>query len=220
MNTIRCHVVTLALGALFTQGAIADDNLWFGAKAGTLGLGLEATWRPVPYLDLRAGLNKFDYDVSGSEAGIDYNGDLELDSAYLTANFRFPLNPFRVTVGVFSNGNELSLVSQGPINADIGGDPSFSPSEIGTLRGTTSFKSTAPYLGFGFDFRAFDRVGINLDFGILWQDSPIVTMTSDGTMAGNSAFIAALETERQELEEELKDFKAYPVISLGFSVNF
>ena len=218
MNKTRCHVVVLALGALFTQSAIADDNLWFGVKAGTLGLGLEATWRPVPYLDLRAGLNKYDYDMSGLQAGVNYNSDLKLDSTYVTANFRVPLNPLRFTIGVFSNGNELSMVSQGATST-IGGI-TYLPSEIGTLRTTTSFESTAPYLGFGFDFRAFDKVGINLDIGFLWQDSPIVTMTSDGTLSGDSGFDAALELERQELENDLEDFEVYPVISLGFAVNF
>ncbi len=218
MNKIRCYAVVVTLGALFAQSAIADDNLWFGAKAGTLGLGIEATWRPVPYLDFRAGLNKYDYDVSGSQAGIDYNSELNLDSVYVTANFRVPLNPLRFTVGIFSNGNEVSMASQGPIGS-IGGVP-YLPSEIGTLRSAVSFESTAPYLGIGFDFRAFNRVGINLDFGVLWQDSPIVTMTSDGTLAGDPLFDAALESERLELESALEDFKVYPVISLGFAVNF
>ena len=219
MNKIRCHVVVLALGVLFAQGAIADDNLWVGAKAGTLGLGVEATWRPVPYLDLRAGLNKFDYDMGGgSEAGINYATDLELDSMYVTANFRVPLNPLRFTVGIYSNGNELSMVSQGATGT-IGG-VTYLPTEVGTLRSTVAFESTAPYLGIGFDFRAFNKVGLNLDLGFLWQDSPIVTMTSDGLLAGDPLFAAALETERQELQSALRNFKAYPVISLGFAVNF
>lgn len=218
MNTIRCQVVVLALGALFTQGATADDNLWFGAKAGTLGLGIEATWRPVPYLDLRVGLNKFDYDNSGSQAGINYNSDLKLDSLYVTANFRVPLQPLRFTIGIFSNGNELVMASQGAIT-NIGG-VTYLPSEIGTLSSTTSFESTAPYLGIGFDFRVFNKVGINLDLGVLWQDSPIVTMTADGTLAGDPTFDAALEMERLELESDLDAFKVYPVISLGFAVNF
>ncbi len=218
MNKLRCHVVVLALGVLFTQNAIAADNLWFGAKAGTLGLGLEVTWRPVPYLDLRAGLNRFDYDISGGQAGIDYATDLNLDTMYVTANFRVPLYPLRFTVGVFSNGNELSMVSQVPTG--IIGGATYLPSEIGTLRSTTSFKSTAPYLGIGFDFRAFNKVGINLDLGFLWQDSPIVTITTDGLLAGDPTFNAALEMERLELENALKNFKVHPVISLGFAVNF
>ena len=218
MNKIRCHVVVLALGGLFTQSAIADDNLWVGAKTGTLGLGVEVTWRPVPYLDLRAGLNKFDYDLSGGQAGISYASELKLDSMYVTANFRVPLNPLRFTVGVFSNGNELSMVSQ--VTTGVIGGATYLPSEIGTLRSTTSFKSTAPYLGIGFDFRAFNKVGITLDLGVLWQDSPIVTITSDGLLASDPVFNASLQTELRELESALSNFKVYPVASLGFAVNF
>ncbi len=219
MNKIRCHVVELALSVLVAQSAIADDNLWIGAKAGTLGLGVEGTWRPLPFFDLRAGLNLYDYAIgSGSEAGVNYDTSLNLDTVYATANFRVPLSPLRFTVGMYSNSNELSMVSRGATGT-VGG-VTYLPSEVGTLRSTVSFKSTAPYLGIGFDFRAFNKIGINLDFGFLWQDSPIVTLTSDGTLAGDPLFDSALDTERLELENELEDFKAYPVFSIGFSFNF
>jgi hypothetical protein len=33
-------------------------------------------------------------------------------------------------------------------------------------------------------------------------------------------FLADLENERLELEEDMSDFKAYPVISLSFVYNF
>jgi hypothetical protein len=39
-------------------------------------------------------------------------------------------------------------------------------------------------------------------------------------LSGDPTFDAALEMERQDLENVLEDFKAYPVISLGFAVNF
>jgi hypothetical protein len=107
---------------------------------------------------------------------------------------------------------------------DIGGIE-YGPDEVGTLRSTTSFESVAPYLGGGFDFRFANRLGIALDFGVLWQGEPVVTLTSDGTLAtdpGNDGdiFRSALETERQQLEDEVSDYKAYPVISLGFNFNF
>jgi hypothetical protein len=119
---------------------------------------------------------------------------------------------------MYSNSNELSMVSR--VATGMIGGVTYLPSEVGTLRSTVSFKSTAPYLGFGFDFRAFNRIGINLDFGFLWQDSPIVALTSDGALAGDPAFNAALDAERLELENELEDFKAYPVFSIGFAFNF
>lgn len=216
MNVARGLLLVLALSC---SGGSLADNLWLGVKAGTLGLGVEATWRALPWLDLRGGLNTFDYDESGSEAGINYDATLALDSQYATANIRFPLSPFRLTAGLFSNGNELQLVSResGPI--EVGG-MTFTSAEVGTLRSLTSFDSTAPYAGIGFDFGLFGKVGLNLDLGVLFQGDPDVTLTSDGLLANDPAFADALESERVELEDEVDKFKAYPVASLTFNVQF
>ncbi len=54
-------MAVLLLGLMTAGNATAGDNLWMGFKAGTLGIGLEATWRPIPWLDIRAGINKYDY---------------------------------------------------------------------------------------------------------------------------------------------------------------
>jgi hypothetical protein len=205
--------------ALSSSGHSLADNLWLGVKAGTLGLGVEATWRPLPWFDLRAGLNGYDYDRSGSEAGIDYDATLALESQYATANIRFPLSPFRLTAGVFSNGNELQLVSRESGPVEVGG-MTFSSAEVGTLRSLTSFDGTAPYAGIGFDFGLFGKVGMNLDLGVLFQGDPDVTLTSDGELADEPAFIEALERERVELEDEVDEFKLYPVASLTFNVQF
>lgn len=217
MNVLRGSM--LVFGLTLSAQALADSDLWLGAKAGTLGLGVEATWRPLPWFDLRGGLNSFDYDQDGSEAGINYDATLELQSYYATANFRFPLSPFRVTAGLFNNGNELQLVSQesGPI--EVGG-ATFTSADVGTLRGLTSFDTTAPYAGIGFDFGLLGKVGLNLDIGVLFQGDPTVTLTSDGLLADDPAFIDALENERVELEDEVDKFKVYPVASLTFNVRF
>ena len=66
----------------------------------------------------------------------------------------------------------------------------------------------------------FGTVGMNLDFGVLWQGSPEVTLTADGVLSGNPTFEASLEAERVMLEDELGTLKAWPVVSLGFVVNF
>ncbi len=219
---VKAAISSAAL--LLGSHAIADDDFWVGVKAGTLGLGLEGSWRPIPWLDVRAGMNMFDYDDTGSQAGINYDAALSLETYYATANFRFPLSPFRMTVGAFSNGNELELTSQPSSFYEIGGDV-YTQSEVGTLRSGTTFDSMAPYVGGGFDFSIANRFGIALDFGVLWQGEPIVSLTSDGTLATDPGpvgdlFRTSLETERQQLEDEVKDYKAYPVVSLGFNFNF
>ena len=214
---IRAGVVALALAASGT--ALADNKFGIGLKAGTLGIGLEGTWRPLPYLDLRIGANSYDYDYDGSRAGVNYDITLELDTAYATLNFHFPLSPFRVTLGAHSNGNEFDLVSAETGSFDIGGT-TFTAADIGTLSANASFPSTSPYLGFGFDFSLAGKVGLNLDFGVLWQGEPTVTMTTTGLLANDPTFLAAVETERLDLQDDMSDFKAWPVLSLGFVFNF
>lgn len=217
MNVLRGCL--LIFGLTMSAHSQADNNLWLGVKAGTLGLGVEGTWRPLPWFDLRGGLNSFDYDDEGREAGVDYDATLELQSYYATANFRFPLSPFRLTAGLFNNGNELKLVSRESGPVEVGGT-TFTSADVGTLRGLTSFDSTAPYAGIGLDFGLFDKIGLNLDVGVLFQGDPDVTLASDGLIADDPVFINALENERVELEDEVDEFRAYPVASLTFTVQF
>ena len=195
-----------------TSGAVADNDFGVGVKAGTLGAGIEGTWRPVPYLDVRVGTNFFDYDDTGTQAGVNYDATLSLDTIYAHANFHFPLSPMRITAGLHSNGNELKLESAESGSFDIGGT-TYTGAEVGTLRST-------PYVGFGFDFTVADKVGLNLDLGVLWQGDPNVSVSADGLLASDPTFLQSLEEERLELEDEVSDFKAWPVISLGFVYNF
>lgn len=218
MKSLRANLAIVLIG-LMTAGIATADNLWMGVKAGTLGIGLEGTWRPIPWMDVRLGGNFYDFDDNGSQAGVNYNATVALENYYLTANFLFPVSPFRITVGGFSNGNELQMVSMDSPLFDIG-NGNYNLSEVGTLNSTTYFEGIAPYVGAGFDFSLGGKVGINLDFGVLWQGDPNVSLTADGLLALDPAFLADLETERQQLETEFEDFKAFPVISLGFSFNF
>ena len=104
------------------------------------------------------------------------------------------------------------------------GCPAIAAADVGSLQSVTSFSETAPYLGVGYDFEIFGKVGLNLDFGVLWQDEPTVTLISTGIQnapAQVQALLApALLVEQAELEDEMSDFKAWPVLSLSFVYNF
>lgn len=219
MNSISLKSALILSVLLTATAAHAERNFGLGVKAGTLGLGVEGTWRPIPYLDFRVGANGYDYDDDGSQAGINYDATLELDTVYATANLRFPLSPFRVTAGLVSNGNELTMASTDAATVDLGGTV-YTAADVGNLTSTTSFKSTSPYVGVGYDFSMLGKVGLNFDLGVLWQGDPSVTLQADGLLANDPGFQAALEAERVELVDEMKDFRAWPVVSLGFVVNF
>jgi len=215
------HIAGALLLAILASGAAnADDSEWgVGVKAGTLGLGVEARWSGLPYIDFRLGANGYSYADDGTQANVLYDGDLDLETFFVTGNFHFPLTPFRLTAGLFANGNEFNLVSAEPGDFIIGGDP-YTAGEVGTLTSNTSFGSTSPYIGLGFDFELFGKAGLNFDLGVLLQGDPDVTLVADGSLANDPGFQASLEAERLELEDEMDDFKAYPVISLSFVYNF
>lgn len=219
MNFRRQLAVLLCAAFLGSSTSAVADDFWLGAKVGSLGIGVEAAWRPIRWMDLRLGGNAYDYEESGSQAGINYDATLHLSTYYLTANFLFPASPFRISLGAFSNGNEVRMISADNSSFNIGG-VNYSAADVGTLTSTTLFKSTAPYLGAGFDFSLFGKVGMNLDFGVLWQGDPIVSLTADGLLAGDPTFQSQLEMERSELEDDFDALKAYPVASLGFSFSF
>lgn len=219
MNISKSLAITAVLASLAATPALADDDLWFGVKAGTLGLGLEATWRPVPYLDIRGGLNRFTYDDDWTETGVDYEGELELDTWYATLNLRAPLSPFRATVGYFANGNEVNMTGRADGTIDIG-DDTYPIDQVGTLSGSVTFDSGAPYAGVGLDFRIFDTVGLSVDVGVLFQGDPDVGLSASGPIADDPLFQQNLEAERQELEDEFDDYDLYPVAAIGFHWNF
>ncbi len=196
-----------------------ESRFGLGVKAGTLGLGLQARWTPFRYLDLRIGENALTAGVDARYGDIDYDAELELNTVYAQVNLRFPRSPFRITAGVFRNRNQINLVSVDYTDITFGGY-TFTREEIGTITGTTTFAKTAPYFGFGFDFGRPGRAGLNFDVGVLWQADPIVTLTSDGTLASDPTYQMILESERQALLSDISAYKAFPVISLTVVYNF
>ena len=84
------------------------------------------------------------------------------------------------------------------------------------------FKQIAPYLGFGFDKVSKHHRGLSLtaDFGVLFQGRPeIDTPTVTGADA-EQVQQADLDNEVLKLEEDLEDFKVWPVVAIGLNYQF
>ena len=171
------------------------------------------------HLDLRAGANAYSLDRDDTEAGIAYNGKADLQTVYATANLRVPLSPFRVTAGIFNNGNELKLTSRETSTFEIGSQ-TYTSDQVGVLRAAATFDDWAPYVGIGFDFRIFDTLGLHIDGGVLRQGTPMVALSADGPIASDPLFQQELAAEREELQNSVDDYDLYPVVSIGLSFNF
>ncbi len=186
------------------------------AKLGTLGLGVEGTFGLTEHFNARLGLNKFDFDRSETIDDIKYDLDLEWQSISLLADWHPFGNSFRFTAGILSNGNELNGSSKSD-NLTIG-DTTY-PS-VG-LDANLDFDSTAPYLGVGWGnaLSAGKGWGFNVDLGVMFQGSGDVTLTPTGAGAAlvDPADVAA---EERKFEDDIRNYKYYPVFSFGVSYKF
>lgn len=218
-------VICLLAGALFTQpaAAVGRNGLGVGVGISTLGAGADIIGRINDNLNLRLGLHGFTYNIDGSYDGVEYDADLELFTGMLLADW-FPFtNNFRVSAGLMYNGNEVSLSSSAKHTYFTIGDHTYKAKDVGTLSGSGDFNPIAPYLGFGYGgtFGDLNNFTFSFDIGILYQGSvDISSYTATGPLATNAQFQADMETERQQLEDDLDDYQFYPVVSFGVAYKF
>jgi len=211
----------MLLGALLTVHCAARaEGHAVAAKAGLLGLGAEYAYALNERIGLRAGFNGSDFGFDGEESGISYDFDLIWDSLSLGVDFHPRSGPFRVSAGVLSNDNGMRATSRISGNTVVGGT-TYTPAEVGTLRAGVFFKSTAPYVGIGWDWsRSKRRFGVSFDMGLLSQGSPRVALSADGSLISDAAFLADLEDERIELESGLDSLDLVPYGTLGLVFKF
>ena len=225
------------MGMSMSAGASADaGGLGVGVKVGTTGLGVEAVTAIMPRLNVRGVVNFFDYDYDLEEDGIEYDAKLKLKSFGALVDVH-PFNgSFRLTGGLLSNGNEAGLKASCPDECDVG-DLTIRGGDA-RLTGKVDFKSTAPYLGLGFG-NAMSGTGLFgiFDVGVLFQGKPKADLAALGTAASvtdnetgqtrNNVNLATdpevqaeVLEEEVSLQEDLDDYKMYPVINLGIGYRF
>lgn len=216
------HKRALLVGALLvSSGAAYAEGVAVGAKVSTLGMGVELTKSFTENINGRLGYNKWSFDRTGTEDGVTYDIDVGLQTVGAAIDWYVFSGSFRVTGGLMSNGNEIDLAGTPTENVEIG-DEIYSPAELGTVAGTVDFKSTAPYLGIGWGNPVADDkgFGFTFDLGVMFQGSPNVELTADGTLASDADFLAELAKEEANLESDLENLKLWPVAAFGISYQF
>ncbi|TVQ74762.1 MAG: hypothetical protein EA372_01540 [Chromatiaceae bacterium] len=218
-KSIKLAVVVMSVGLLTAGGAAQAGSFALGAKVGTTGLGLEGTYGLRENVNLRGGLYGFTYSTDVEETDVDYDADLKLRSAALLADWH-PFNGgFRLSAGAYYNGNELTGAARGEL--DIGdGTQTYD----GSLDATIDWRSFAPYLGIGYGNAVQGgRWSFAFDAGVMFTGSPDVSLrgqveTDDDGV--RQQFREDVREEERELQDDLDDFKYYPVVSLGVTYRF
>ncbi len=213
--------VTVAVMLLCGKTGAAFNELAIGAKTGTLGIGGELTTDLTPQLHLRGGIQWLDFDFETEIDDIDYDVDVEFFNPLVVLDWYPFENAFRVSAGVLFNGTDIELDATTDEPVEIG-DTIYFPGDIGSIRGESDFDDVAPYIGIGFGnpLSRDRRWGFTADIGVAFLGSPNVNLTATGPFANNPAFQADLAEEEEEIEDDLDNYRFYPVASLNLFYRF
>ncbi len=242
MKTLqRTLALLVIIGALLTSGlaaqeadgsvengapaASSDDGeswsrLGITLKAGTLGAGADATLRIFKGLNLRAGVAQGSFTYSALYDGIDYEVDATLETGAIMLDWHPFRNGFRITAGAVQNNNELTLTADPDIAYEVGG-VTYTASDLLSLKGKVDFADVASYVGIGFGNAAGKgHVSLSLDIGVMMHGNPRITMEASGPATSFPGFYDELARETKLIEEDLKEYKYYPVVMIGLSISF
>lgn len=215
-------LAALAVGAGWGAQA-AQAQVAVGGSLGSTGGTLEAQMQITPTIQLRGGYNYFEYGVDDTYDGIAYDGDLDLTTWGAFVDLRPFSNSFIVTAGAYFGDKGLKLDATPTQPVEIG-NQTFTPAQVGRLNADAALKDTAPFVGFGWD-TTFQNSGPGMGFkfivGAMFTGSPDVSMTSTGgTLSNDTNFKTQLAIEAQKLQDDIDDYKVYPVVQAGVTWSF
>lgn len=215
-------LATATLASLAVSPAEAGPKVAVGGGLGTTGAGVQAQVELNDWIGLRGDYNVLQYSVEDTYDDVAYEGDLDMSTFGAYVDLRPFQNSFLVTGGMVFGDKKLESIASPTTNVDIG-DQTFTPDQVGVLDMRADLGDTAPMFGLGFDttFQGDGPFGFKLIVGAMFTDSPNIELTSrDGLLSDDPTFIAEVEQEELNLEEDIEDFKVWPVLQAGITFRF
>jgi hypothetical protein len=219
---MKNRVLLAAVLAVASAPAFAVDiDLHVSTLGAGLGLGFQASDSVV----VRAGFNQFNKTFTTTSGSLNLDGKLKLSSFEALLDWHLFDGATHLTAGVLSNGNKLNVTATPGAGGVTLNGQTFTTAEIGTVNGEVTFNKVAPYVGFGWNTQPKSKgFAFKSDFGVMLQGSPKATITYTGNGAGNPAVVTQINSqaavEQANLNEKLKNYKAYPVISFAIGYAF
>ncbi len=220
---MKKRMLFAALATEISAPALAGTDV--EAHVSTLGLGLGLGFQATDSVVARIGFNQFNRNFSTTAGTLNYDGKLKLSSFDALLDWHPFKGATHLTVGILSNNNKFNLTATpGPGGYTINGQ-TFTAAQVGSLTGDVSFNSAAPYLGFGWNSQPKNKgFTFKSDFGVMFQGSPKATLTYTGNGGGNPTVAQQIRdqaaVEQANLNDKLKNYKYYPVISFAVGYAF
>lgn len=211
----------------------------FGVKGSLLGGGVEAAMSVTHRTNVRAGFNILGYSRGFTKDDIAYDGHL----SFKTVEAHYDVFPF---AGSFRVSPGVLIYAGTPITAtaSVAGSQTFTlggtqyvsdPAAPVTGNGKITFNRAAPMATFGWGNLVSRKEGghfsVPVEFGIAFQGSPQAALNLAGnvcdttgancrSIASDSTVQANVQSEQSKLNNSMRFFKIYPIISVGFGYKF
>jgi hypothetical protein len=195
-------------------------------KVGSLGLGAELDLGLTDSLGARIGLNAFTYKYNTTSSSVNYDFKLQLQTVSALADWYPFQGSFRTTLGVMYNNNKVSLAGLPTGGTYTINGTTYTSADIGSLQGDMSFNKVAPYIGIGWGNPAAKDKGWGMtsDIGVLFQGTPKTSLvaTCGATLPAPQCTTLQSDTaaENTKLQNDLSNFKWWPVVSVGISYQW
>jgi hypothetical protein len=199
-----------------------STNYNVALKGGTLGAGLDISHMLNDYFAIRANINGLTYDDTRDVSDLSYDADLNLFTIGLLGDYYPFENNFRVSAGVYYNDNHAdgTFIPAAGSSFEFGGH-TYTSSQIGRIDTSADYDDNiAPYIGIGWGNKSDSSGwGFTFDVGALYQGSTQIhtnpTINNSVPDAIKNQIKNDIEIERQQVEDDIDDYKWYPVIMIG-----
>jgi hypothetical protein len=211
-------------------------TLAIGFKADTLGLGVEFA-TPLAYrINLRSSINAFAFNDPFSIDGVGYDARLHLKASETTVDWFPRAGGLHISPGILYFKSSMSApASVGPGRTFVLGTQTFLNSVDDPVTGSSSVvypHAFAPMLLIGYGNiipRSRGHLSVPFEFGAAYTGAPLISVALKGTacttdgcvnFATNSQAQTFLKQEINNLNEDLKKYPFFPIVSLGVAYRF
>jgi hypothetical protein len=212
------------------------SHIAIGTRLGTLGYGAQIATPLTSRLNLRGSANFFNFGYGMGVDGADYNSELHLKSGLVSVDYypfhsSFHVSPglmiFKSTMGAMMNvpgGNSFSLG-----DANYTSDPNDPVHGSGAMAFGRTFMP-ALTIGFGnmIPRRERNHWSVPVDLGLAYtgQNSMKINLAGSACQQGfcmstsDPNIQQNVVQEQNELNESMKRFKIYPLLTTGLAYRF
>jgi hypothetical protein len=207
----------------------------FGIKADTLGLGFEIATPLALRINLRSSINFFSFNDAFSIDGVNYDARLHLKSSETVLDL-FLGHGLHISPGILYFKNTMSApASVAPGQTFVLGSQTFLNSIDDPVSGSSSVvypRTFAPMLLLGFGNiipRSGRHISVPFEFGVAYTGAPKISVALNGTacttdgcvsFTQNAPAQSFVKQEVYNLNEDLKRFPVFPIVSLGLAYRF